>query len=447
MFKRCRAGAAVGAIAALVVASVAIPDSNAASVRTPVSIRINAGGEAFVDSAGRQWQADQYFEGGSVYSVSHVISGTANPLLYQSERWGMRAYRVPVPNGLYVVRLNLAEISPASGQRRMTVTAEGRPFVSNLDINAEVGDYAAYVRDTRVRVGDGVLDLLFWSAVNSPKVSGIQILSVTRGTGPTTTTTEPTSTTMRPPTTIAPVPTTTRPTIPATTSPTVRPTTTTAVVPRSSVPAPGAWTLAFSDEFNGSAIDTNKWNLNEGKRQNNVINHASNVTVSGGNAILTLASSSSGGMLTSATADNVGTNHYQFPIGGYAEARINFPGNGTAIYNWPAWWTVGNGWPQNGENDVAEGLGRLTVNYHSTSLNQNYGAIPGVWSNAFHTYGIHRKAGSVDIYYDGALVKSYRTAEPGVGHALVLNVGNGNTPAYGTASQMKVDWVRAYRPA
>ena len=66
------------------------------------------------------------------------------------------------------------------------------------------------------------------------------------------------------------------------------------------------------------------------------------VSVSGGNLVLTLASSSSGGCVParamgvpprSAEASNAGSGSYNLPVGGYTEARINFPGSGTGIYN------------------------------------------------------------------------------------------------------------------
>jgi hypothetical protein len=43
-------------------------------------------------------------------------------------------------------------------------------------------------------------------------------------------------------------------------------------------------------------------------------------------------------------------------------------------------------------------------------------------------------------------VKSYPTDDNGLAESLLFNVGNGNTHVYGTASQIKVDWVRAWVP-
>ncbi len=203
----------------------------------------------------------------------------------------------------------------------------------------------------------------------------------------------------------------------------------------------GGWTNVFDDEFNGSSLDTNAWTTNEGGQINNVTTHDSNVSVSGGHLVLTLADSGSGATINS---DAPGGHHVA--VGEYVEASVEFPGNGTDIYNWPAWWLSGPNWPSAGENDIAEGLGTLTVNYHSLSGSHNQGTIPGAWSNAFHTYGVYRAANHSDVYWDGQLVKSYPTDDNAAPETMIFNVGDGNTTVYGTGSQMLVDWVRAWKP-
>jgi hypothetical protein len=218
------------------------------------------------------------------------------------------------------------------------------------------------------------------------------------------------------------------------------------------VGVPGNWILKFSDEFNSGSLDKTKWQpywKREGGSINNVATHQSNVSVDTANGylVLTLASSSSGAIVWSSNIDTRATSHgYSLPVDGYAEARIYFPGNGRTIYNWPAWWAIGYGSNTgSGENDIAEGLGSLTVNYHSPSGTHNQGSVPGVWSDGFHIYGIWRKASSVEVYWDGHLVKSYSTDDSGGAEDLIINVGSDHTAAYGTASQVKVDYVRAWQ--
>ena len=253
---------------------------------------------------------------------------------------------------------------------------------------------------------------------------------------PTYTTSTPTPTTSTPtPTTSTPTPTTTTPT-PTTTTPTPTPT------PSSPQPVgdPGNWNLTFDDEFNGSSINTNVWNNHDGwTNQNNVTDHAYNVTESGGVATLTLASNGSGA--------TIGTNQNVLAVGDFAEARVEFAGSGTTIYNWPAWWASGPNWPSAGENDIAEGLGTLTVNYHSPSGSHNQGTIPGNWAGAFHTYGIYRGSNYCNVYWDGQLVKHYSTDDNGQAQELLFTMGQANTLQFGAAGQMKVDYVRVWSPA
>jgi hypothetical protein len=214
------------------------------------------------------------------------------------------------------------------------------------------------------------------------------------------------------------------------------------------------WALAFQDEFQASAVDTLRWNTNEGKRQNGVTNRAANVSVSGGAALLTLSSDSSGAMLSTGPVDGVGSAHYQLPVGGYAEARIYFAGPTDATYyNWPAWWTVGSrDWPKHGENDIAEVAGwasptRMSCNYHGPGYDAGR-TVSGNWANSYHVYGMWRRPGRTDIYYDGNPVCSFSTTDDGAPHSLVLNHGrySSQSGVHGAASQVKVDYVRAWHP-
>lgn len=211
---------------------------------------------------------------------------------------------------------------------------------------------------------------------------------------------------------------------------------------------PGTWTLAFDDEFDGTALDASKWDPNwygEGGTMNNVATYASNVSVSGGYARLVLSSSNAGALIH--TGYQAG--RYTLPVGGYAEARVLFPGGGSSgpdIYNWPAWWASGPSWPAAGEHDIAEGLsGQLTVNYHSPSGPHNQGAPPGAWGSAFHVYGVFRGPGYADVYWDGVKVESYPTDDDGQPQELIVNVGAGGTEMLGAAGAVLVDYVRAWR--
>jgi hypothetical protein len=209
----------------------------------------------------------------------------------------------------------------------------------------------------------------------------------------------------------------------------------------------GAWTLVFDDEFNGTVLDTTKWLPywgTEGNQLNNVGTYASNVAVSGGSLILTLADGDSGAAVTTAT----GSNGFAVRVGMYTEARVRFPGNGTKLFNWPSWRMSGLQSVATGEHDIAEVMGgALSINYQSSSSGpHDPGVVSGYWGDAFHVYGVHRKASSADVYWDGNLIRSYATDDNGGGENLTFNVGSGEgVPAAGAASQVTVDYVRVWK--
>ena len=183
---------------------------------------------------------------------------------------------------------------------------------------------------------------------------------------------------------------------------------------------------------------------------NDVATSSKNQKVAEGILSLSLSSSSTGALVS--TDPSQVSPGFEFGYG-YTEARINFPGSGSTIYNWPAWWTNGQPeWPTHGEVDIAEGLGELTSNYHygavankDTNIN-NSGTIPGTWSNGWHTYGVLRQPGKNSVYWDGKLIRTYTTYEKGAPHFLILNVGAGQGPTKtGAAGALKIDYVRVWQ--
>jgi hypothetical protein len=54
------------------------------------------------------WSPDDYFQGGQLASYTAPVSGTDDPELYESERWGNFSYAIPVSPGKYTVLLHFA---------------------------------------------------------------------------------------------------------------------------------------------------------------------------------------------------------------------------------------------------------------------------------------------------------------------------------------------------
>jgi hypothetical protein len=186
---------------------------------------------------------------------------------------------------------------------------------------------------------------------------------------------------------------------------------------------------------------------------------AANATVANGCLSLKLSDSAHGAAIMSSNVQGdihpKPSNGYALPVGGCVEARINLPGSGTTIYNWPAFWIISSfGGLSVGvdEIDIAEGLGNLTSNYHyqtSSSYVADNGPAPaGTWAGGFHTYTCVRNASTFDIYWDGVKTWSQVSHGDGTPQAIILNNGNGK---YGgplsVGAAVLVDYVRAWTPA
>jgi hypothetical protein len=162
-------------------------------VGTPLSLpmRVNAGGEAYTDSLGNFWNADQSCVSGNWgfygadYSLDrgtdHAISGTDDERIYQTERYRLAGYRFDVVNGTYTVILHFAETySGTTGpdQRVFDVSIEGQLVLDDLDIFSEVGYSTALTKVfSDIHVTDGLLEIEFVSSIEAPEINGIEILA------------------------------------------------------------------------------------------------------------------------------------------------------------------------------------------------------------------------------------------------------------------------------
>ncbi|MBB5081845.1 glycoside hydrolase family 16 protein [Nonomuraea endophytica] len=248
-------------------------------------------------------------------------------------------------------------------------------------------------------------------------------------------------------------------------------------------PAPGP--LVWSDEFNGSAgsaVDQSKWRFDIGgsgwgnNEQQYYTNSTRNAAMDGGgNLVITARRENpanyqchygtcqytSARLLTAATF----TRAY-----GRFEARLRVP-RGQGI--WPAFWMLGNdigsvGWPNSGEIDIMENIGREPSTVHGTLHGPGYSggagigaaySISGAFADAFHTFTVDWSPNLIIWYVDGNEYQRRTPASLGGNRwvfdhpfFMIMNVAvGGHWPGYPDATTtfpqtMTVDYVRVYAP-
>ncbi len=153
-------------------------------------IRILAGStRTYVDRSGKTWLADTSFTGGAaVHSSTRMIWRTQDAEIYRNSRQGDFTYDIPLKPGTYELRLHFAETyygpedigGGGEGSRVISVTANGKPILSNFDVIADAG--GSRTADVKVftdmsPANDGMLHLNF-SSVQGGRgmLSAIEIL-------------------------------------------------------------------------------------------------------------------------------------------------------------------------------------------------------------------------------------------------------------------------------
>jgi beta-glucanase (GH16 family) len=250
-----------------------------------------------------------------------------------------------------------------------------------------------------------------------------------------------------------------------------------------------AWTLTWSDEFDGPAgasFDRTKWVADTGgqgwgnQEREFYTTRAENIALDGaGHLVITAAAEAATSNdqcwygRCSYTSARIRTQGLFSQAYGRFEARIRIPrGQGM----WPAFWMLGDniasvGWPRSGEIDIMENIGREPRVVHGTMHGPGYSGAGGIggpdtlssgaFADDFHVYAVEWSPGEVNWLVDGH--EYFRTTPasipPGTTWVydhpffLILNVAvGGGWPGDPDAStvfpqQMVVDYVRAYRRA
>jgi beta-glucanase (GH16 family) len=248
-------------------------------------------------------------------------------------------------------------------------------------------------------------------------------------------------------------------------------------------PPPSGWRLVWQDEFDGNAVDGNKWGfeVNGGGGGNNELQYytarSQNAYVA--NGVLTIQALAERYCSTDGCRD-------------YTSARLRTLGKGDWLYGrmevraklprgqglWPAIWMLPTdsaygGWAASGEIDIMEAVNATAAGGNTVYGTLHYG---GSWPNNtnkggntvpassivdnFHAYAVEWEATQIRFYVDGVL---YHTASDwwSSGGAfpapfnkrfhMLLNVAvGGNWPGSPNGStsfpqKMEVDYVRVYQ--
>lgn len=228
--------------------------------------------------------------------------------------------------------------------------------------------------------------------------------------------------------------------------------------------------LIWSDEFDGTALDSSRWNYEIGDAQfNNEQQYYSafpeNIKVENGRLVITAREDSLGtSSYSSAKITSLRKGDFRY---GRFEARIKLP---LTQGMWPAFWmlpteNVYGIWPKSGEMDIMEMIGKkpgqavgtLHTGLPHTFISGYYDLPPGeTFADTFHVFAMEWEPDSVTFFVDGI---QYHQLTPNEispwapfqeDFHLILNLAVGGIwpgPVDSTTvfpQTMEVDYVRVY---
>ena len=245
--------------------------------------------------------------------------------------------------------------------------------------------------------------------------------------------------------------------------------------------------VVWSDEFNGSVIDSGTWTYDvggggfgNGQFEYNTARSENSYTTNGTLVIKAIRENYSGNEFTSARMLTQGRFAFKY---GTLEARIKMPDTANGL--WPAFWLLGNNfpgiaWPDCGEVDIvemgskegiADGMQQERLNcalHFSNAAGAKQSNV--AWTDAavdlsqdYHLYKMSWTPTSITFYLDGVQFGTWditpaHMAEFHQPHFMILNLAiGGYDPSYtgvyspaavtalpnpGSSATMEVDWIR-----
>jgi hypothetical protein len=155
-------------------------------------VRVLARQSPYYSNDSHWWSPDNYFEGGQLASYGQEVTGTDDPELYETERWGNFSYAVPVTPGRYSVVLHFAARRSSPGEPAgevrnhvsniFNVFCNGRTLLGNFDLAAEAGKTDVVIKRFAGLEpnAQGKLLLSFVPVVGHATLSGMEVLPEAR---------------------------------------------------------------------------------------------------------------------------------------------------------------------------------------------------------------------------------------------------------------------------
>ena len=420
--------------------SVAAVDAPVAAAEDPLEWAINVGGSEYRGVDGTEYLAETGVSGGVAGTLSEV-KGSQDPELYKTYRVGNIEVAHELPDGVYHVTFHFAEPEDVPGGARVfDAYAEGRRVIDDLDVMA--------FRDGKVRsaltvtapnvvVEDGELNIRFEASAGEPTLSALVVRDDNR--------------------------------------------------------QASEWKLVWSDEFDGSTIDVDKWSPNiwPPRKVNDedqaYTGRERNLRIEDGMLVIEAHKEDyEGASYTSGRLHSDGNGDFLY---GRFEIRAKLPsGQGT----WPAIWMLPSdpfryattceegedwqgsstcdAWPNSGEIDIMEHVGYQMNHVHGTVHNEAYYWVK--WEQRkgrilldavdenFHEYVLEWTPERIDMFVDD--IQYFTYVNEGTGwnawpfdHAfhLILNIAVGGV--WGRSGgpiddsifpqRMLIDYVRVYQ--